>query len=130
MTRALLLCAAFFAFVAAAPSEALPDPAQEARAAALGERLRCTVCQSETTEDSDADMAQDLRRLVREKIAAGWSDQDILDYLSRRYGAFILLDPPFAANTAPLWLGPALVFATGAGALALFLARKERGKKS
>jgi len=130
MKRAPLLLAIFFAFVAAAPLEALPDSAQEARAEALGARLRCTVCQSETIEESQADMAKDLRQLVREKITAGWSDDDILAYLSRRYGTFILLDPPFAADTWLLWLGPALIFGVAAGMLGLFLARKKEGKKS
>lgn len=110
----------------AALDQPLADPVLEARAVAIGNQLRCAVCQSESINDSQAEFARDMRKLVREKIAAGWSDRKIIDYIRTRYGDFILLQPPFQANTWLLWLFPALCL-TGAG---LFLAIFFRRKKS
>lgn len=95
------------------------DPALEARAHTLQRQLRCMVCQGQSIDDSDAPLAQDLRRLVREQIAAGRSDAEILDYLHARYGDFILMQPPVQPHTWLLWLGPLLVLGAG-GAVAWF----------
>jgi cytochrome c-type biogenesis protein CcmH len=101
------------------PSEALPDPAQEARAVAIGKNLRCLVCQNESIEDSGADLARDLRRLVRQQVAAGETDRQVIDWLVARYGNFVRLDPPFEWSTVLLWGSPVLAVLVGAG-LALF----------
>ncbi len=106
--------------------ETLPDPQQEARAVTLGEELRCVVCQSESINDSQADMARDMRLLVREKISQGWTDQQILTFARTRYGDFILLKPPLQSNTYLLW-GLPLLFLGVAGVMIwpLFRKRKE-----
>ena len=88
------------------PVEALPDAAQEARARALFKELRCVVCQSESLDDSEADLARDMRRLVRTQIAAGRSDAEVKSYLTGRYGDFVLLQPPVRPSTWTLWFGP------------------------
>ncbi len=88
---------------------ALDDPAQEARAKAIGDELRCVVCQSQSINDSQAEMARNMREMVRDKISAGWSDQQIYDYVRSRYGDFILLKPPVQMNTLLLWLWPVLL---------------------
>jgi len=118
----LLTLAPFYAL-----AQALGDPKLEARAVALGEELRCVVCQSESINSSQASMASDMRLLVRDKISAGWSDQKILDFLRVRYGDFILLRPPVQNNTYLLWASPLifLILATGLVAT-LFRKRKER----
>ena len=90
------------------------DPATEARLKHLSDELRCLVCQNQTIADSNADLAVDLRRQVREQIAAGRSDREILDFMTARYGDFVLYRPPFKATTALLWGGPALLFSIGA----------------
>jgi cytochrome c-type biogenesis protein CcmH len=107
-------------------SELLPDPQQEARARRLGQELRCLVCQNESIDASDADLARDLRRIVRERIVAGDSDQQIRDFLVARYGDFVLLKPPFEAATLLLWLGPFCLLALG-GVLAFVVIRHRRG---
>jgi len=97
-------------------AEALPtesDPVAAARAVALSEKLRCLVCQNQTIADSNAELAQDLRRQIREQIAAGKSDQQIVDYMVARYGDFVLYQPPVKATTLLLWAGPALLVAVG-----------------
>ena len=105
-------------------AQVLADPAQETRAVRLGGDIRCTVCQSASIEDSTAPMARDLRRLVRDKIAAGWSDRQIHVYLSARYGDFILLRPPVQANTYALWLAPAVILLAALTGMGLFLRRR------
>jgi len=112
---ALLLLLAAPAF-AVDPGEMLKDPKLEARAEKLGAGLRCMVCQSESIENSSADLARDLRIIVRERITAGDSDEAIVSYLVSRYGDYVLLQPPFKAKTLVLWLGPFgfLVLAIGA----------------
>jgi len=92
----------------------LPDPGQEARAQAIGHDVRCLVCQNQSIADSDADLARDLRRIVRERVAAGDSDEAVLDYLVARYGDWVLLAPPFKAGTLALWLGPPVLLAVAA----------------
>jgi len=91
----------------------LPDAAQEARARALMETLRCLVCQGQSIADSDADMAGDMRALVRRRVARGEEPDAIRDWLVSRYGAYVTYDPPMAAATWPLWLAPLLLLAVG-----------------
>lgn len=123
LTLALILATA----PAWAASDIMGNPADETRAHELGEHLRCVVCQSETINDSQADMARDMRLLVRDKIREGWSDTQILDYARSRYGDYILMKPPFQANTYVLW---GLPFALSLGIFTLVYRRvfaKKRG---
>lgn len=106
------------------PGEMLPNRAQELRAEAIGEQLRCLVCQNQSIEDSNADLARDLRRIVRGRVAAGDSDRQVIDWVVARYGDFVRLRPPFRPLTWLLWFSPALALATG-GAAAL-IARRQR----
>lgn len=124
MRRALLVAVAALGLIAAEPAPApdrpLPDAAQEARAQALFDDIRCVVCQHEAIADSPAVIAADMRGLVREQIAAGRSDAEIRDDLVRRYGDFVLFKPPVRAGTWLLWFGPvAALLAVGAALLAL-----------
>lgn len=112
------------ALAAMSPSEQLADPAQEARARVLGKELRCLVCQNQSIDDSDAELAQDLRRLVRERITAGDDDQEILAYLTDRYGAFVRLRPPVTRATWMLWFGP-LALLVVAGTVVLVWRRRQ-----
>ena len=106
------------------PDEILPDPALEARARAITRELRCVVCQSESIDDSNAEIARDLRLLVRERITAGDSDDEVQAFVVERYGEFVLFRPPFTARNAGLWLsGPLLLLAGGAIAFA-FIRRR------
>ena len=109
---------------AVTPHEVLKDPALEARARDLGRELRCLVCQNQSIDNSDADFAQDLRRLVRERLVAGDSDQEILAFVTARYGDFVLLEPPFRPSTWLLWLGPFVLVLLGAALIAAFLRRR------
>jgi cytochrome c-type biogenesis protein CcmH len=109
------------------PAERLQDPALEARAEALGRELRCMVCQNQSIEDSDADLARDLRRIVREKISGGASDEQVMRFVHDRYGDFVLLRPPLRAATALLWAMPAI--ALGGGML-LILAMRRRAARA
>jgi cytochrome c-type biogenesis protein CcmH len=88
------------------PSEMLTNPVQEARARSISSNLRCLVCQNQTIDDSSADLARDLRLIVRERIVAGDSDAQVMDYVVARYGNYVLLKPPFQMDTALLWLLP------------------------
>lgn len=100
------LLAAFLTFApafAVNPGEQLPDPAQESRARALGAELRCMVCQNQSIDDSDAPLAKDLRLLVRERVKAGDSDDQVLTFLIERYGDFVLLRPRLRGETLLLW---------------------------
>jgi cytochrome c-type biogenesis protein CcmH len=104
----------------AAAADAVPtekDPVAAERAVRLGEKLRCLVCQNQTIGDSNAELAVDLRRQVREQIAAGKSDSEIIDYMVTRYGDFVLYQPPVKGTTLLLWGGPALLLLLGAFAL-------------
>ncbi len=91
------------------PDERLADPVLEARARALSQQLRCLVCQSESIDDSNADLAHDLRVLVRDRLKAGDSDAEVLAYLRARYGDYVLLNPPVERATWLLWFGPGVV---------------------
>ena len=120
----LLLIPAVPVPAAVGPDEILPDPELEARARALGRQLRCLVCQNQSIDDSDADLAKDIRRIVREQLLAGKSDEEIVAYLTARYGDFILLKPPVKPRTWLLWAGPFLVVTAGAIGVALWLRRR------
>lgn len=104
------------AALAVEPDEVLSDRALEARARALSAELRCVVCQNQSIDDSNAPLARDLRILLRERLVAGDSDEEVKEFLVDRYGAFVLLKPPFDARTLLLWLTPLIVLA-GAGAV-------------
>ena len=97
--------------LAVEPSEMLPDPALEARARDISEHLRCVVCQNQTIDDSNAPLAHDMRLLVRERLVAGDSDRQVIDYIVARYGDFVLLRPPWQPDTWALWIAPFAVFA-------------------
>lgn len=104
--------------------ERLPDPAKEERARDIAEGIRCLVCQNQSIMDSNADLAKDLRAIVRERVAAGDSDDQVREFLLVRYGDWVLLNPPFKMRTLILWLGPLVVFIGGAIATVLFLRRR------
>lgn len=115
MIRVLVIVMlAFSATAAAAVPEKLPNPAQEARAVALQKQLRCLVCQGESLDESNAPLAADLRRLIRERIAKGDSDEAVKRYLVARYGDFILMKPPMEKDTYALWLAPLVALLLGA----------------
>src|ERR1700719_2418094 len=99
------------------PDEVMSDPAREARARNLSRELRCMVCQNQSIDDSEAPLARDLRLLVRERIAAGDSDGQVVDFLVARYGEFVLLKPRLELHTLLLWLLPPLALAGGGVAL-------------
>lgn len=101
------------------------DPVLEKRMVGLAEKLRCLVCQNESLASSHAELAEDLRREVREQMAQGKSDQEIIDYLVARYGDFVLYDPPMKSYTLLLWFGPFALLLIGAGVL-VFQLRKRR----
>ena len=119
LARLATVAAALFllANAAADPADQLKIPAQEARARALFREIRCVVCQSESIDESDADIARDLRQLVRSEVAAGDSDQQIKASLVQRYGEFVLLQPRFSIGNAVLWLTPFVVVVAGAGVI-------------
>ncbi|RWD66236.1 MAG: cytochrome c-type biogenesis protein CcmH [Mesorhizobium sp.] len=123
----ILLLALFLAGTAQAvkPDEVLADPALEARARALSEGLRCMVCQNQSIDESDADLARDLRILVRQRLVAGDTDQQVMDYIVSRYGEFVLLKPRFSLRNALLWGTPALLLLAG-GIFIVLSARSRR----
>jgi len=120
----LLLLAAALPAAAVAPGEMLADPALEARARDISKDLRCLVCQNQSIDDSDAQLARDLRVLVRQRLAAGSSNEEVVDYVVSRYGDFVLLKPPFKLSTYVLWIGPAIIFAGGLLAIVVFYRRR------
>ena len=128
MTRWLLAALAALLLAGAAhavePRERLADPALEARARVLSKELRCLVCQNESIDDSNADLAHDLRVLLRERLAASDSDRQVLDFLVSRYGQFVLLDPPVEPATYALWFGPFAVLVLGGVASVFYLRRR------
>jgi len=109
---------------AADPSERLADPGQEARARAIFADVRCLVCQNESIDDSEADLARDLRQIVREQVKAGRSPEQVKAFLTERYGEFVLLTPSFSAGNLALWGGPFIVVL--AGAVLLFMRLRNR----
>lgn len=116
---ALILCGLLLAAAAPDPADQLPDPAQEARARAIFAQVRCVVCQNESIDDSEADLAHDLRQIVRAQVAAGRSDQQVEAFLVARYGEFILLKPPVTAVTLLLWGAPFAIVVIGLGWIGL-----------
>ncbi len=114
--------------LAARAADAVPtemDPVAAERAVKIAEKLRCLVCQNQTILDSNAELANDLRRQIREQIAAGRSDEQIVDYMVNRYGDFVLYQPPLKATTVLLWAGPALLLVGGFAILVRNLRRRE-----
>ncbi|MFI5023459.1 MAG: cytochrome c-type biogenesis protein CcmH [Alphaproteobacteria bacterium] len=106
------------------PGEMLADPRLEARARAISEELRCLVCQNQSIDESNADLAHDLRVLVRERLVAGDSDAQAVKYIVDRYGQFVLLKPPVEPATYVLWLSPALLVLFGAAGIFVYLRRR------
>jgi cytochrome c-type biogenesis protein CcmH len=104
----------------------LADPVLEARAKALQKELRCLVCQGQSIDESNADLATDLRRLIRQQIQQGMSDDDIKSFLVARYGVFVLMKPPVQQDTAFLWFGPAILVLVGAGVIGVTILRARR----
>ncbi len=122
---ALALFAAASAPVPAVePGEILKDSALEARARVISKVLRCLVCQNQSIDDSNADLARDLRVLVRERLTAGDSDDAVIGFVADRYGDFVLLRPPFKASTLVLWLGSPALFVLGAVVVVLYFRRR------
>lgn len=129
--RILSLALAFHMAASAAlaidAAEMFDDPAQEARAREIGRGLRCLVCQNQSIFDSNAGLARDLRVVVRERIVAGDSDAEVLDFISERFGAYVLLAPPVTGQTAPLWLAPVGLLLAGVAGVAAYLRGRQRG---
>lgn len=130
MKRLLVTAAMLTALAAPAwavnPDEQLADPRLEARAHALSKTLRCVVCQNQSIDDSDAALAHDLRVIVRERIAAGDTDKQVVDYLVARYGSFVQLKPPVQGDTLVLWFGPLALLVVGGAGIALYLRGRAR----
>ena len=128
MGRALLLSILFAASGAVLAAGAAPDvaadPALEARVNAIAAELRCLVCQNQSLADSHAELALQLKGQVREQLQAGRNEQQVVAYMTQRYGDFVLYRPPFKATTVLLWAGPGLLLAIGIGVLAWNLRRK------
>lgn len=114
--------------LAVEPSEMLRDPRLEARARSISEGLRCLVCQNESIDDSHAELAADIRQLVRRRLVDGDSDRQVQDYLVARYGQFILLRPPFEVQTLLLWGAPLIALGLGGAGIA-FAARRARAQR-
>jgi cytochrome c-type biogenesis protein CcmH len=108
------------------PDEMLADPGLEQRARDIGQQLRCLVCQNQSIDDSQAELARDLRVLVRQRLQAGDSDRQVVDFVVARYGDFVLLKPPVNKDTLALWFGPAALAALGLTAIAVYFARKPK----
>jgi cytochrome c-type biogenesis protein CcmH len=110
--------------LAVRPDELLADPALEARARGISTELRCLVCQNQSIDDSDADLARDLRLLVRDRLVAGDTDAEVRDYIVARYGEYVLLNPVLAPHTLLLWIAAPVVLLIGAGAVLIGVRRK------
>ena len=128
---AVMVALSLWASVAGAvqPDEVLPDPALEARARVLSRELRCVVCRAETIDDSDASIARDLRLLLRERLVAGDSDAEVLDFMVARYGEYVLLKPPARGANLVLWLAGPILLLTG-GAIAGSWLRRRKGAEA
>ncbi len=126
--RWLVVVAALAVFPAhaAAPAAEVRDPALEKRVAALSEQLRCLVCQNQSLADSSADLALDLKNQVREQLAAGKSEQQVVDFMVARYGDFVLYRPPVKTATWLLWFGPFVLLVVAVAALGLRLMRRRQ----
>lgn len=123
-----LLAAGLFVGEAAAvnPDEILDDSVLEGRARDISKKLRCLVCQNQSIDDSDADLARDLRVIVRQRLVAGDSDEQVIQYVVDRYGDYVLLEPPVKGSTYALWFGPAVLLMV-AGTALVVVARRRRG---
>ena len=108
------------------PTEILQNPQLEARARMLSKNIRCLVCQNQSIDDSNASLAKDLRKVVREQLVNGASDEEIFDFLIERYGDFVLLKPPVKPSTYMLWYGPIILFSIGLVMSVLFLIRRKQ----
>ncbi len=126
----LLISALTHPAFAVDPRERLPDTNLETRARALSAELRCVVCQNQSIDESDADLAKDLRQVIRARIVVGDSDQEVLDFVVARYGEFVLLRPPFKGATVILWLGPILFALAGLGGIVLYYRRRPEDEQS
>ena len=123
----ILVCANFpLSINAVEPNEILKNPQLEMRARMLSKNIRCLVCQNQSIDDSNASLAKDLRRIVREQLVNGASDNEIFDFLVKRYGDFVLLKPPIKPTTYILWYGPLFLFIIGIFASILFLSRRKK----
>jgi len=109
------------------PDEIMGDPVKEARARDLSRELRCMVCQNQSIDDSEAPLAHDLRMILRERIAAGDTDDQAKAYLVARYGHFVLLKPPFEPATWALWLGPLLILVLGGVGVTMYWREHSKG---
>jgi cytochrome c-type biogenesis protein CcmH len=126
MRRALAVLAAALCIAAASdPADRLADPAQEAAAREIFQEVRCLVCQNESINDSDAELARDLRRVVREQVAAGRDAAPVKAFLTDRYGGYVLLKPAFSLGNAALWLGPFAAVLAGLDFLTLRVRRRD-----
>ncbi len=121
---ALVLSLALFPALAVEPSEILDDPVLEARAREISQQLRCVVCQNQSIDESNADLARDMRVLVRNRLLAGDGNSEVIDYMVSRYGDFVLLNPPFKASTYALWFGPGVIVLLGIFAVTVFYRTK------
>ena len=128
VSRLIITALIAFAPLAALAADAVPtemDPGSQARAVKLAEKLRCLVCQNQSIADSNAELANDLRTQIREQIAAGKSDDEIVNYMVNRYGDFVLYQPPVKTTTILLWAGPALLLVAGFFVLIRNLRRRQ-----
>jgi cytochrome c-type biogenesis protein CcmH len=123
---AMLLLALAGGAAAVEPAERLADPAMEARAREISKGLRCLVCQNESIDESQADLAHDVRVMLRERLVAGDSDAQATQYIVDRYGAFVLLQPPVSPATYALWFGPPALLLAGIAALVVGARRRPR----
>ncbi len=106
------------------PEEMLGDPALEARAREISKNLRCLVCQNQSIDDSNADLAKDLRVIVRQRLVAGDSNDEVFQFVVDRYGEYVLLRPPLRGTTYALWFGPIVLVVVAGGALVILAARR------
>ena len=126
--RALVVALLLFALPVQAvePDEILADPLLEERAREISAEVRCVVCQNEPIDSSNAGVARDLRILIRERLVAGDTNDEVLDFLVARYGDYVLFRPPFRPSTYALWIGPFVIIGIGALGIGLMLARRPR----
>ena len=126
LKASLAALALFGAALAVEPDEVLSEPALEQRAREISRQLRCVVCQSQSIDDSNAPLAKDMRILVRERLVAGDSNEEVYAYLVQRYGDYVLLKPPVQRNTIVLWIAPLVVFLTAGAAAFAYLSKMKR----
>ncbi len=127
LARLVVLILAFAAItpaMAVEPNEILKDPVLESRAREISKVLRCLVCQNQSIDDSNAGLARDLRRIVRERLTAGDSNDAVIEFVTLRYGDFVLLKPPFKSTTYLLWGGPAVILLIGMVAVVMTFRRR------